>query len=355
MSPLAQPPHAAARANRGASLTPAAKLHPPRRPPCFVARPRLEEKLDRASTGRVTLVSAHAGTGKTVLLSSWIDNARRGCVGQSRPGGQLESVASGPRSSSRSAVPTHSGRRWPTASRAPPSAGRIASASRVEDDAGRARARRRARARESVVLRELQALLDRAPPRLHVILSTRADPPLRLQRLRLAGELSEIRAADLAFTAANAVSSSARPTTASPTTTSRRFAPGPKAGRPGSGWRRSRSPTSPTRPGALRRFAGDDRAVADYLLNEVLARQSEQRREFLLRTSVPDRLSVELAERLTRRRDAGRMLAELEAANLLVSSNRRGDPVPLPRPAARVPPGAAAPDQAGRPCAACTG
>jgi LuxR family maltose regulon positive regulatory protein len=323
MSPVAQPPRAAARAKRGASLTLAAKFHPPRRPPCFVARRRLEEKLDRASAGRVTLISAHAGTGKTVLLASWIDT---------RAASAWLAVDREDNSSRRfwSAVEfalAHAdafGEGLDDDDRAPSPdriVERLAAGDTpvvlVLDDVHELE--------NPIVLRELQALLDRVPPRLHVILSTRADPPLRLQRLRLSGELGEIRAADLAFTAVECrelLGAADHLLTDGDVETLRARTEGWAAGI------RLASLSLADEPdpsGALQRFAGDDRAVADYLLNEVLGRQGEERREFLLRTSVPDRLSVELAERLTRRRDAGRMLAELEAANLLVSSNSGGE------------------------------
>ena len=71
----------------------------------------------------------------------------------------------------------------------------------------------------------------------------------------------------------------------------------------------------------VRRFAGGDRAVADYLLTEILERQPDARRTFLLRTCVADSLDAELAAALTGRRDAGRVLRELEAENFLVASD----------------------------------
>ena len=59
--------------------------------------------------------------------------------------------------------------------------------------------------------------------------------------------------------------------------------------------------------------------MADYLLNEILDRQPDRLREFLLRTSVPDTISAGLADALTGRRDGARVLAELAGANFLVS------------------------------------
>ena len=71
----------------------------------------------------------------------------------------------------------------------------------------------------------------------------------------------------------------------------------------------------------VRRFAGDDRAVADYLLGEVLERQPPDRQRFLLRTSVPDVLTAELAEALTGSRTAAADLGRLEGDNFLISSD----------------------------------
>ena len=70
---LAQGPPAVRDALASAGLPfPSTKLVPPALPPHFVERPRLHEALERATAGRVTVVSSHAGTGKTVLLASWL-------------------------------------------------------------------------------------------------------------------------------------------------------------------------------------------------------------------------------------------------------------------------------------------
>ena len=188
-----------------------------------------------------------------------------------------------------------------------------------------------------IVQRELQTLLDRSPT-LRLVISTRADPRLRLQRLRLTDDLTEIRAADLAFTleeCGEALEPFATELATGDVETLHERTEGWAAGIRLAALSLA---SEPDRAGFLRRFAGDDRAVADYLLNEILDRQPDRLREFLLRTSVPDTITAELADALTGRRDGGRVLAELAAANFLVSGPRRlRDPVSLPRLAAGVP------------------
>ena len=70
----------------------------------------------------------------------------------------------------------------------------------------------------------------------------------------------------------------------------------------------------------MHRFAGDERAVSDYLLNEIFDRLPVARRRFMLRTAVPKRLTPELAVELSGDPHAARVLSELEAANFLISS-----------------------------------
>ena len=296
---------------------PAAKLVPPAAPARLVGRPRLHELIDRGTTGLVTLVSAHAGTGKTVLLSSW-------------------AAAAEPRRIAWLALDRDdnwSPRFWLGVERALANAGALRRRSTGDGQVAQIAERLDDRA-EPVVLvlddfheiespivqRELQTLLDRSP-RLRLVISTRADPRLRLQRLRLTDDLTEIRAADLAFTleeCGEALEPFATDLALGDVETLHDRTEGWAAGIRLAALSLA---SEPDRAGFLRRFAGDDRAVADYLLNEILDRQPDRLREFLLRTSVPDTITAELADALTGRRDGGRVLAELAAANFLVSSH----------------------------------
>ncbi|MBO0844709.1 MAG: helix-turn-helix transcriptional regulator [Nocardioides sp.] len=162
-------------------------------------------------------------------------------------------------------------------------------------------------------------LVDHLPPGAHVIVSTRADPSLPLSRLRARGELVEVRTADLRFTAdetarylATAVDAEMSPADA--TTLADRTEGWAAALQLAALSMRGRDDIS----GFVGRFAGDDRYVVDYLAEEVLARESADVRDFLLSTSVLDRLTGALCDAVTGRRDGSMMLETLERANLFV-------------------------------------
>ena len=148
----------------------------------------------------------------------------------------------------------------------------------------------------------LTFLLEHLPPHVHVVLSTRADPDLPLARWRARSELVEIRAADLRFTSdeaaaylneATGLRLAARDVEALEERTE--------------GWiaalqlaalsLRGRDDVS----GFIARFAGNDRYIVDYLVEEVLQHQPEPVREFLLHTAVLDRLTGPLCDAVTGR------------------------------------------------------
>jgi LuxR family transcriptional regulator, maltose regulon positive regulatory protein len=167
-------------------------------------------------------------------------------------------------------------------------------------------------------LAQLELLVLRAPPQLRFVLATRRDLRLGLHRLRLQGELTEIRVANLRFTVdeARALLQTAGlelPARALAQLVTRaegwaaglRLAALSLAGRP-----------DPERFAA--EFSGSERTVADYLLAEVLDRQSEEVRRLLLRTSVLDRVSGDLADLMTGEPGGERILQDLEDAGAFV-------------------------------------
>jgi LuxR family maltose regulon positive regulatory protein len=169
-------------------------------------------------------------------------------------------------------------------------------------------------------LRQLELLVRRAPPELRFVLATRHDLRVGLHRLRLDGELTEIRAIDLRFTAAEASELFAAagvrlPDAALVTLLDRtegwaaglRLAALSLAGHP-----------DPARFAAG--FCGTERTVAEYLLDEVLDRQPEEVRRLLLRTSILERVNGELADLLTGHNGGERVLQDLEHANAFVIS-----------------------------------
>jgi LuxR family maltose regulon positive regulatory protein len=275
----------------------------------------------------VTVISAPAGSGKTSLLRLWSgrpDQPRRLAFMQVQPGqpdAQLFWLAL--LDAVRQAV-SPAGHGKPPA--ATPGFNAAAMADRVRSEL--------VGARSDITLviddlhelsspeatAQLTRLLADLPPRVHAVLATRHDLPLRLHRLRLAGELAEIRAAALRFSeeetrallAASGIALSEAGVTLLHQRTegwaaALRLAVLSLAGQP-----------DPERFVAA--FSGSDRTVAEYLLAEMLDRQPADVRDLLLRTCLVGRINGELADLLTGRPGSERILLDLEDANAFVMS-----------------------------------
>ena len=165
----------------------------------------------------------------------------------------------------------------------------------------------------------LGLLLDQLPADVHVVLSTRLDPPLSVARMRARGELAELRVGELQFTGEEAAAllndSMGRDLAAEDVARLAERTEGWAAGLVLAGLSlRGR----PDPSGFIAAFSGDDRHVADYLVAEVLERQPEELREFLLRTSVLERLSGPLCDAVLETQGSAELLRELEASNLFV-------------------------------------
>jgi LuxR family transcriptional regulator, maltose regulon positive regulatory protein len=291
----------------------------------IVFRSALFELLGR--TGRVTQLSAPAGSGKTFLLRSWIGAA-----------GLAESTAW---------VPVHREERNPqrfwvsvlnALRQTAAGSAAVQPLTAAPDLDGWAVVERLLKDLESLqdqawlviddvhelhsaeALCQLELLLMRAPPRLRCVLATRHDVRLGLHRLRLEGEVTEIRAANLRFTLDEARTLFGAAGVELPESALRllhartegwaaglRLAALSLAGHP-----------DPERFAA--EFSGSERTVAEYLLAEVLERQSEEVRRLLLRTSVLERVSGELADLLTGGSGGERILQDLEEAGAFVVS-----------------------------------
>ncbi|MES4886265.1 LuxR C-terminal-related transcriptional regulator [Streptomyces sp. NPDC000349] len=170
-------------------------------------------------------------------------------------------------------------------------------------------------------LQQLQLFIMRASPQLRFVLATRYDVPLGLHQLRLEGELAEIRDPDLRFTLAESEELF---------TAAGLALPGPAVAvlhERTEGWAAglrlaalSLARHADPDHRLVAEFSGGERTVAEYLLAEVLDRQSEQVRELLLRTSILEQVNGELANLLTAGEDGERVLQDLEAANAFVVS-----------------------------------
>jgi LuxR family transcriptional regulator, maltose regulon positive regulatory protein len=290
-----------------------------------VSRPELWKRLDGAIS--VTVLSAPAGSGKTVLLRSWIEEtglAERSAWVQvareeSDPQRWWLSVLDALRCTDAGSALVH------TLTAAPDLDG-WAIVERLLNDLAPLRERLwlvlddvQELASEEA-RKQLELLILRAPPGLRFVLATRHDLRLGLHRLRLAGELAELRAGDLQFSYAEAQSlfdaagvNVSGPTLAKLVDRTEGWAAGLRlaalslAGHP-----------DPERFAA--EFSGSERTVAEYLLAEVLGRQSPPVRRLLLRTSVLERVNGELADLLTGESGGERTLQDLEVSNAFVVS-----------------------------------
>ena len=284
-----------------------------------LARPDLLSRLDDGTAYAVTLVCGGPGSGKTQLVTAWVDAAR------GRPL-RVAWVALGPDCNDPQ-------RLWSLVTTAlsratdDPPADLRAPADAVEDYVARLLSTfkqdhnsvvlvledlHEVQGRES--LRSIDLLLRMLPDTLRVVLISRSDPALSLHRFRVSGELTEIRQAELAFDHDEAVDLLAQHRVELAAAevalllertegwaVGLRLAALSLEGRDGD-----------EREAAVAAFAGDNRAVADYLVAEVLDRVPDELRRFLLLTSVVERVDGALAEHLTGTTGGAAALERLE-------------------------------------------
>jgi LuxR family maltose regulon positive regulatory protein len=295
--------------------------------PRLIDRGDLLAALDRAVARKVTIISAPAGSGKSSLLRAWADRP-----GQPRRIGVMQ-VQRDQRDAQQFWLALLGAVRQaaaPTSRVEPPAA--------TPDFNGRAMVDRvlseLVGQRDGVILviddlhelacpdalAQLTRLLTNLPGGVHAVLATRRDLPLRLHQLRLAGELAEIRAADLRFTEGE--------------TRELLEASGIALSEAGAALLHQRTEgwaaglrlavislaDHPDPERFVAEFSGSDRTVAEYLIAEMLDRQPANVKDLLLRTSVLDRVNGELADLLTGRPGSERILLELEDANAFVVS-----------------------------------
>ncbi|MGW2161437.1 LuxR C-terminal-related transcriptional regulator [Nonomuraea sp. NPDC001699] len=281
----------------------------------MIDRRDLVAALDRAARKAVTIISAPAGSGKTTLLKSWIaglGRSRRVVFTTVRPGQQdaqlfwltLLGAAGG------SAEPAPGFDGGAMVDRVREQLG--APAVLVIDDLHELGS--------TEALSQLTMLLTTLPHEVNAILATRRDPPLRLHQLRLAGELAELRAAQLRFTEAETrefLTASGIVLTDRSVAELHRRTEGWAAGLRLAALSLAGHP-DPERFVAA--FSGSERTVAEYLVAEMLERQPADVQRLLLRTSLLDRVNGELADLLTGASGSERILLELEDANAFVVS-----------------------------------
>jgi LuxR family transcriptional regulator, maltose regulon positive regulatory protein len=306
----------------------ATKLYAPKARTQLVPRPRLQERLRHAARSRLTLVSAPAGFGKTTLLSDWMtltaqEGAATAWLSLDPTDSDPATFWTGVVTALQTAVPLAG-----LSALDPVDVGNLSvlglltallndlQASPVEvwlvlDDFHLVDSRD--------VDDSLGLFVERLPEQVHVLISSRSDPGLPLSRWRARGDLTEVRASELRFTRKEATSYlnevaglelSAQAITALEDRTE--------------GWIAALQLAALSMQGRddvdgfITRFAGDDRYIVDYLVQEVLAHQPAPVREFLLESAVLDRLTGPLCDAVSGRGDGSVMLTELERTNLFI-------------------------------------
>ncbi len=311
----------------------ATKLHAPRRRPGVVQRPRLSHRIAAAKDSAVTLVSAPAGFGKTTLLVEWFcapdDEEARDDEGSATPWLSLDAGDNDPAvfwmyaiAAIQRAAPQVGASALASLLTAQPLTSAVAALINDLDDLA-----------DRVVLvlddyhvidstdihESIAYLIDHAPPTFHLVLASRSDPPFPLARLRARGQLFEVRAADLRFTQDEASSYFND-------TMGLQLAAGDvdSLGARTEGWIAALQLAALSLQGRddvdrfIENFTGDDRFVVDYLVEEVLDRQSQAIRSFLLHTSVLDRLTGGLCDAVTLATDGRATLEQLDRSNLFL-------------------------------------
>ena len=162
-------------------------------------------------------------------------------------------------------------------------------------------------------------LLDRCPPQLHLVLITRADPPLQLSRLRVRGDLAELRAEDLRFSLDEALQFFRdRLGTELPERDVHKLLARTEGWAAGLQLAALRLSGRADPSGFIERFTGADWHIVNYLGEEVLTSQPPRVREFLLMTSVLNRMCAPLCNALTGRADGAELIGEIHRANLFL-------------------------------------
>ncbi|MDQ0954602.1 LuxR family maltose regulon positive regulatory protein [Streptomyces phaeochromogenes] len=295
----------------------------PTRPATFLRRERLVRHLDQALRTPLTMISGAAGAGKTMLAADWAAREDRSVAWLTN-----DATAQG------------CGMFWAyflqalSASDVPPPAevGSPAEASRVDQTLlTRLAAGLSDRDRPVIVVldeydrvtapeiaEQLQFVLHHAGRGMRLILVTRTEPLLPLHRYRAVGDMTEIRAAELAFTPEEAAALLELHGLRVPVSAARALVERTRGWAAGLRLCALAAQESPDPETYLKEFEVDRTTVADFLLAEVLKRQTPEAQDLLLRVSVLDRFGPELANALTGRTDAESILDGLHRENAFV-------------------------------------
>jgi LuxR family maltose regulon positive regulatory protein len=306
----------------------ATKIGIPRIRTNLLPRPHLIRRLEQATTRELILVSTPAGFGKTTLLASWAKETTKPVAWLSldRDEGDparfwrytIAAVERVHKGICEKALSLLNAPAQPTLKAVVTAlVNELAAHSKelvlVLDDFHRIDS--------PAVHRSLIFLLEYLPPGMHIVISSRSDPPIPLARLRARGQLAELRTADLRFTQAEATNllrgvwefDLSEKSVASLEERTEGWVTGLQLAALS-----LRGTTDQS--GFIREFSGSNRYILDYLSEEVLERQPDEARSFLYKTSVLDQLCGSLCNAITGRSDGQVMLERLERGNLFLES-----------------------------------
>ena len=336
----------------------ATKLQVPRSRPGLVPRRRLADQLEEGLNRGLVLVAAPAGYGKSVLLSEWVRGMAQPVAWLSLDRGDNDPVRFWRHvlAALDSVRPGIAERIGPLAGPPPPPSYDALVSALINDvvaDPGQPDVLLVLDDYHLISADTLQAsvrfLLDHRSPQLRVVLASRSDPPLGLARYRGRGELGEVRAADLRFSVDEAAELLRQVSADLDRSVAAALAERTEGWAVGLQLAALSLRTQPDIARFVAAFTGSHRYVLDYLTEEVLGRQRQDLRDFLLQTSVLERLSGSLCNAVTGRDDSQELLEEVDRSGLfVVQLNDVPGLVALP-PSVRRPP----PDQAGTGPGAC--
>jgi LuxR family maltose regulon positive regulatory protein len=304
----------------------ATKLYIPHPRPKVVIRLRLVERLNAGLQGKLTLISAPPGFGKTTLISQWIAEGERPTAWLSLDEGDNDPVRFLTHlvAAFQTIAPNIGGRALSLVQspQPPPDESILTSLlndittipdpfTLVLDDYHVIDAQ--------PVDNAITFLLEHQTPQMHLAITTREDPNLPLPRLRVRGQLTELRSPDLRFTPSESTEfinhvmglNLSEDDIAALEASTEGWVAGLQLAALSMHGREDIS-------GFIRAFAGNDRHVVDYLVEEVLLSQPEHIRNFLLQTSILDRLCNPLCNAVTGQEEGKGLLEDLERGNLFV-------------------------------------
>jgi ATP/maltotriose-dependent transcriptional regulator MalT len=305
----------------------ATKLQVPRSRPGLVPRRRLADRLEEGLNRGLVLVAAPAGYGKSVLLSEWVRGMTEPVAWLSLDGGDNDPVRFWRHVLAALDIvrPGIAERVSPLAGPpAPPAYDALVSALINEvaaepDQSGVLLVLDDYHLISSdSVQASVRFLLAHRPPQLRVVLASRSDPPLGLARYRGRGELGEVRAADLRFNLDEAAGLLRQASADLDLSIAAALAERTEGWAVGLQLAALSLRTQPDVARFVAAFTGSHRYVLDYLTEEVLSRQRQDLRNFLLETSVLERLSGSLCNAVTGRDDSQDLLEEVDRSGLFV-------------------------------------